>query len=129
MAREYQRRVRVGEQIHRELADLVQRDLHDPKVGLLTIASVDVSPDLTQARVYYTVLGDESKAKESGAALKRATGFLRYELGKRLRLRVMPQLHFLYDATEQRAARLEQLLAAEKRRPASMESPHPDEEG
>ena len=114
MAKEYPRAVRVGEQIQRELAEIIRRELHDRRVGMVTITSVDVSPDLAQAKVYFTTLGDDTRIVESEAALKRASGFMRHELGGRLRLRIVPQIRFIYDESERRASRVEALIAADK---------------
>jgi ribosome-binding factor A len=119
LAKEYPRAVRVGEQIQRELADIIRRELHDPHVGMVTITSVDVSPDLSQAKAYFTVLGDDARIKDSEAALKRAAGFMRHELGGRLRLRMVPQLRFVFDESERRASRVEALIAADKAKQGS----------
>lgn len=109
MAQEYPRRYRVADQIQRELGELV-REVKDPRVeGMVTIAGVDVSPDLTHAKVFVTVL--QSDAPEATVeALNRAAGFLRGRLGQRLKLRGTPRLVFQYDATLDRAERVEQLL-------------------
>ena len=109
MAQEYPRRYRVADQIQRELGELV-REVKDPRVaGMVTIAGVDVSPDLANAKVFVTVLqSDEPEA--TVAALNRAAGFLRGRLGQRLKLRGTPRLVFQYDATLDRAERVEQLL-------------------
>lgn len=115
MAKDFPRKVRVGEQIHRELAELIRRELRDPKLGMVTLSDVDLSPDFAQAKVYFTVIGEQPVITESTAALARASGFLRRELGRRLRLRSVPRLLFIYDESERRAARLESLLAAERR--------------
>ena len=127
MSRVYPRTLRVGEQIHRELAELIRRDLRDPMLGMVTLAEVDVAPDFAHAKVYFTVIGNEPDEKKqietSTAALARAAGFLRRELGKRLRLRSIPQLRFIYDESERRAARLESLLADERRRQGGDDQP------
>ena len=87
---------RVGDQIREELAELLRRDVHDPGIGFLTITHVKVSPDLQQARVYYTTIGDDQARKNSARALSRATPFLRRQVGQRLRLKREPELAFFY---------------------------------
>ena len=88
---------RVGDQVRAELADLLAREVHDPGIGFLTITRVTVTPDLQQARVYYTTLGDDKARGESRRALDRANPFLRRQVGRRLQLKRVPELKFLYD--------------------------------
>ncbi len=101
---------RVGDQIRAELASLLTREVHDPGIGFLTITRVSVSPDLQQARVYYTTIGDLKARKESARALGRATPFLRRQVGQRLRLKRVPELSFFYDESVERGDRVEQIL-------------------
>jgi len=101
---------RVGEQIRAELALLIAREVHDPGIGFVTITRVQVSPDLQQARVYYTTLGDEKARRGSERALGRAAAFLRRQIGSRLRLRRTPELHFHYDESIAGQDRIERLL-------------------
>jgi ribosome-binding factor A len=101
---------RVGEQIRMELAELLTRNVHDPGIGLLTITHVKVTPDLQQARVYYTTIGDEKARRESKRALERATPFLRRQIGGRVRLRRVPELQFFYDESIERQDRIERIL-------------------
>jgi ribosome-binding factor A len=105
-----QRASRVGDQIQAELASLLTRDVHDPGIGFLTITSVKVSPDLQQARVYYTIIGDDKAKRESARALNRATPFLRRQVGQRLRLKRVPELTFLYDESIEKGDRVERIL-------------------
>ncbi len=93
-----------------ELTELLARDVHDPGVGFVTITRVKVSPDLMLARAYYTVLGDEKAQRESDKALKRATPFLRRQIGQRIRLRRVPELQFFYDQSIAHQDRIEQIL-------------------
>src|SRR5438477_12697661 len=88
---------RVADQIRGELAALLAREVHDPGIGFVTLTRVQVSPDLQLARVYYTVLGDDTSRKNSTRALERATPFLRRQIGSRLRLKRVPELAFVYD--------------------------------
>jgi ribosome-binding factor A len=101
---------RVGEAIRDELSQLLARDVQDPGIGFLTLTRVSVTPDLQIARVYYTSLGDEKAQRETAKALKRATPFLRRQLGARIRLRRVPELTFFYDASIAQTDRIEQIL-------------------
>jgi ribosome-binding factor A len=101
---------RVGDQIRSELAELIAREVHDPGIGFLTITYVTVTPDLQTARVHYTSLGDENARRETARALGRATSFLRRQIGKRLRLRRVPELQFFYDDSIERHDRIERIL-------------------
>ena len=101
---------RVGDQIRAELASLLTRAVHDPGIGFLTITQVKVSPDLQQARVYYTSIGDLKARKESARALDRATPFLRRQVGQRLRLKRVPELSFFYDESIEQGDRVERIL-------------------
>ena len=101
---------RVADQIRSELADLLAREVHDPGIGFVTLTRVRVSPDLQQARVLYTVLGDEKARSASARALERAAPFLRRKLGARLRLRRSPEIIFTYDGSIAGQDRIEQIL-------------------
>ena len=105
-----QRPIRVGEQIREDLTELLTREVHDPGVGFITITRVDVTPDLQQARVYYTSLGDDKARRDTRRALERASPFLRRQLGRRLRLRRIPDLQFFYDESIERHDRIERIL-------------------
>jgi len=107
-----QRLRRVADQIQRELSDLLRAELKDPRVGLITLTGVEVSPDLAHAKIFYTTLAEGASLDETSAGLARAAGFLRTRLGRRLRLRVTPELHFHYDASVERGVRLSQLIDA-----------------
>jgi len=109
--KEYSRTQRVGEQIHRELAALISQELKNPGIGMITLGDVEVSRDLAHARIYFTVLGDESACKASESALQKSRHFLRRELGKRMRIRVVPELRFVFDDTQVRGERLDALIA------------------
>ena len=111
---------RVADQIRSELALLLTREVHDPGIGFVTITRVQVTPDLQQARVFYTALGDDKARKNSGRALERAAPFLRRQIGSRLRLKRVPELKFLYDESIAGQDRIEQLLnEIRTRRPES----------
>jgi ribosome-binding factor A len=104
------RTARVADQIRSEIASLLAREVHDPGIGFVTITRVSVTPDLQQARVYYTALGDDTARRGSGRALDRATPFLRRQIGSRLRLKRTPEIAFLYDESIAGQDRIEQLL-------------------
>ena len=101
---------RVGEAIRQELSIILQRDVHDPGIGFVTLTRVKVSPDLQVVRVYYTVIGDEKARKDTAKALGRATPFLRRQIGDRVRLRRVPELHFQYDENIEKQDRIEKIL-------------------
>src|SRR5579872_3783845 len=102
---------RFADQIRSEIASMLTRgDVHDPGIGFVTVTRVQVSPDLQQARVYYTALGDAGVRAGTARALERAGPFLRRQIGSRLRLRRVPELKFLYDESIAGQDRIEQLL-------------------
>jgi len=102
---------RVADQIRGELASLLAREVHDPGIGFVTLTRVRVTPDLQQAHVYYTALGDEKARRNTDKALSRASGFLRRQIGARLRLKRTPELTFHYDESIAGQDRIEQLLS------------------
>lgn len=109
---------RVGEQVLRELGEIFQRGLvRDPAIGFVTFTAVDMSPDLRQARVFYSVFHEDGADPDAGEgtqkALERAQPFVRRELGRRLHLKVTPELQFKADISLVRAARVEELLKRE----------------
>jgi ribosome-binding factor A len=101
---------RVADQIRSELGLLLTREVHDPGIGFVTITRVQVSADLQQARVFFTVLGDEKARRNSERALERAMPFLRRQIGSRLRFKRVPELKFLYDESIAGQDRIEQIL-------------------
>ena len=102
---------RVGDQIRQELSELLSRgQVHDPGIGFITLTRVTVSPDLQQARVYYTSLGDAQARRETARALERATPFFRRQVGSRLQLRRVPELQFRFDESVTHQDRVEQIL-------------------
>ena len=101
---------RVGHLVQSELARLLIREAKDPRLRLVTVTSVKMTPDLQNARVYYTTLGDAEARKQTARALGRATPFLRRQLGSRLRLRRIPELQFFYDENIERLDRVERIL-------------------
>lgn len=111
MARDYPRTRRVADQIQRELAGLIRDAVRDPRLGSVTVSEVNVSRDMGHAKVYMTVLGaDADTSREAADILNGAAGFLRRELGRSMRLRTVPALHFLHDEVFDRGAELTQLI-------------------
>jgi len=109
MPRGFSRATRLADQIQRDLADLIRLEVRDPRVGLVTITTVEVTRDLSHARVFVTSL-TETAAAESVQALTHAAGFLRSRLAQTLKLRTIPELHFVYDASIERGVRLSKLI-------------------
>jgi ribosome-binding factor A len=101
---------RVGDQIRQEITVLLQRTVHDPGIGFVTVTRVEMTPDLQLARVFYTTLGSDAERRETARALNRALPFLRRQVGESLRLRRVPVLQFLYDKSIANQERVEQLL-------------------
>ncbi len=110
MKRVSQRAQRVGDQIQRELADLLAHDVKDPRVGRVTITQVEVGADFAHATVHFTHLAGREHAAEATAALARVAGFLRSALARRIDLYSVPQLHFAYDDSIEAGMRLSQLI-------------------
>jgi ribosome-binding factor A len=109
--KDFPRTRRIADQIQRELAELIRLELKDPRVpGLVTVTGVEVSPDQSHAKVFFTLLGDEAKIEEATVGLKSAAGFLRTQLGHRMKLRAVPQLDFKYDTSVERGVRLSHLI-------------------
>lgn len=101
---------RVGEQIKKELSVLIQTEMKDPRIGFITVTGVDVTSDLSQAKVYLSVLGDAEQKENSLKGLEKAKGFLRSELGKRVMLRHTPELIFKIDESIAYGSHIEKLL-------------------
>lgn len=103
---------RIADQIQRELASLVQFELKDPRIGMLTISGAKVSRDISTAEIYVTKLGENSEddIRQTLAVLNKASGFLRKQLGQNMRLRQVPQLRFHYDDTAFNGQRMSKLI-------------------
>jgi ribosome-binding factor A len=104
------RQERIGEQLHQELMDVLQRRIRDPRLTSITVTAVEVTPDLKQATVFVTSLGDREARREALQNLQRASSFIRRELSQSLNMRFTPDLHFVLDESWQRGARIDQLL-------------------
>ena len=105
-----QRLRRVADQIQRELSDILRLELKDPRVGMITLTGVEVSPDFAHAKVFFTSLAEAAQRDEVRAGLKRASGFLRTMLGARLKIHNTPELHFVYDESVESGIRLTHLI-------------------
>ena len=128
MAKEFSRTQRIGDQMQRELALLIQREIKDPRLGLITITAVDASRDLSHAKIFITIMGqddDQEAIKGNLRILNDAAGFLRMQLGKSMKLRTVPQLHFNYDASIRRGVELSSLIE----RAVAEDRKHSDERG
>ena len=108
--REFQRAERVAGQIRRDLAQLIQQEIKDPKVGFVSVSDVEVTRDLSHAKVFITVF-DPEKAEQSLQTLRKAASFLRSRLGQCLRLRHVPELHFEHDDSVEKGSRIDELIA------------------
>ena len=106
------KRDRMNERIRAVLSELLLREVADPRLQSITVTEVTLDPELMYADVYVNALGDESRKAEVLAGLERAKGFLRREVGKHVRLRSVPELHFHWDITLERGERINQLLAS-----------------
>ena len=104
---------RLGEQIREEVSQIILGELSDPRVGFVTVTDVEVSSDLRNARVFVSILGSDEEVARSLGALKAASGFIRWHLGRSLNLRHLPELHFAHDKTARTATRIEEILKEE----------------
>jgi ribosome-binding factor A len=101
---------RVGQMVQQLLGEIFARGMRDPRIGLVTITGVKMSPDLREATVFWTVHGDPEQRKHTAKGLDNAKGFLRHEIGGELKLRITPNLHFVYDEAIDRGERIEKLI-------------------
>lgn len=106
-----QRAERVAETIHKEISGLLIKGLKDPRIGFVTITAVDVTSDLRQAKVYYTLMGDQDDRDRNQAGLDSSASYIRQQLGKVLRLRFIPEIRFVYDSSIDYGHHIEQLLS------------------
>lgn len=114
------RALRVGDQIQRDLAQLLQFEVKDPRIGFITLTGVEVSPDYSHAKVFFSSLNDidssikgsSKKVEEILAGLNAAKGFLRREIGRSLSIHQTPELHFFYDDSVSRGAAMSSLISA-----------------
>ncbi|TFH85714.1 30S ribosome-binding factor RbfA [Billgrantia azerbaijanica] len=131
--REFKRTDRVGDQLQKELAVLIQREVKDPRLGMVTVSAVTVSRDLGYADVYVTLLGEDApeRVRENLRVLRQAAGFLRSQIARRIKLRHVPELRFHYDESVVRGQRLSSLIdeAVESDRARHADEAGSDDEG
>jgi ribosome-binding factor A len=101
---------RVAEAVREVIAELLVRDIKDPRIGMISLTAVDLSPDLKHARVYFSCVGDQAARERSLSGLRSASGFIKAQVTRRLRLRYAPELTFVFDPGMEAAARLTTLL-------------------
>lgn len=106
----HKRTARINEQLRQEISLLIREEVRDPRVGLATITAVEASPELDHARVYVTSMGEDGQKEEAVEGLTSAAPFIRGQLGKRLHMRRIPELHFVVDRKLENAMRIEDLL-------------------
>jgi ribosome-binding factor A len=105
------RGLRVADQIQRDLSEIIAYELKDPRVGMVTLTEVQLTPDYAHAKVYFTILKDSpDEVKLTTEGLSKAAGYLRNQLGKRLHIHTLPQLHFLHDISTSRGLHMSQLI-------------------
>jgi len=125
---QFRRTDRLNEQLRQEIILLLRDSVRDPRVALATITAVQTSPELDHAKVYFTALGDDDDRKEVQEGLRSSAGFLRRELGKRLHIRRVPELHFSVDRVIEEAQRIERLLHEALPRDPVVAADHVDED-
>ncbi|ADY56539.1 ribosome-binding factor A [Syntrophobotulus glycolicus DSM 8271] len=104
------RSVRLAETIKEEVARIILEEIKDPRIGFITLTDVEVAEDLRYAKLYVSIMGSEEEVKNSLEALNRASGFVRSELGKTVRLRYVPEISFKYDQSIEQGAHISKLL-------------------
>ena len=104
------RAFRVGDRIREEISDLLIRKIRDPRIGFLTITTVEMSRDLRHAKVFFSTLGTEEERQQALIGLRSATGFIKRELGERLQLRYMPEIVFHFDSSLEYGSRISKMI-------------------
>jgi len=107
------RRLRVQDLLREEISLIIQRELHDPGLGFITIIDVRMSEDLKTAKVYFSIYGSDEERKKTFEALKRSKGYIKFLLGKRIKLRYMPELSFMLDDSLEKVQRIGEILKKE----------------
>ncbi|MEN3109870.1 30S ribosome-binding factor RbfA [Uliginosibacterium paludis] len=110
MAKEFSRSARVAEQIKRELAELIRLEVKDPRVGFISLTDVELTPDYAHAKIFFTSMQGEEGLDAILTGLRRASGFLRRELGRRVRIHTTPELHFVYDRSVEHGSYMSALI-------------------
>lgn len=106
----YNRSERVAEEIRKEVATMLFGEIHDPRIGFVTITKVQVSKDLRHAKVYYSIIGSDEEKEKTMVGLQSSSGYMRREIGKRLKLRYFPELTFKFDDSLEYASRIEKII-------------------
>ncbi len=104
------RRQKLGSEIGKETAEILRRDVRDPRLGLVSITKVDVSSDMRVAKIFVSVFGNDKKKRLSMSGLRHATGFVQKELGRRIRLRVFPEISFVLDESIDKAFKITKII-------------------
>ncbi|PKG84577.1 30S ribosome-binding factor RbfA [Colwellia sp. 75C3] len=133
MAREYARTDRVGQQIQKEIATILMREIKDPRLSMTTVSAVEVTRDLAYAKIFVTFFNDNAdEIKASLEVLAEAEGYIRSLLGKRLRARIMPHLRFVYDSSMSEGVRMsalvDQAVASDKNHDTQVDDAQVDDE-
>ena len=132
MSKDFSRTRRVGEQLQRELAQLIQSEIKDPRLGMVTVSAVEVSRDMSNAKVFVMMSGTDEEVKMSLGILNKAAGFLRHTLSKSMTMRIMPHLKFLHDQSMEHgdnlSALIEHAVATDKERAAKRDEEQDEED-
>lgn len=110
MAKDFSRTDRLNELVQRELAQMIQQEVKDPRLGMVTVSAVEITRDLAYAKVYVSIYDTDDKIKQNLAILNHAAGFLRSMLAKRIKIRTVPELHFIYDNSIVEGQRLSSII-------------------
>ena len=110
MNKGYSRATRVADLLKEEISEMLCKEVKDPHIGFITITDVEVSKDLKHAQIFYTILGDEKQEEESADALSRVSSFIKKQLGKRLRMRYIPEIIFKYDHSLAYGTKIDHIL-------------------
>jgi ribosome-binding factor A len=100
----------MRELLKQEVSDIIMREIKDPRLGFLTVTDAEITSDMRHARIFFTILGDEQERKQSMDVLKHAQHFVRQEFGKRVRMKTLPDIQFVYDDSVDRGVRIFELL-------------------
>ena len=106
------RRQRMQDFLREEISMIIQQEIKDPGLGFITIIDVKMTEDLKYAKVYYSVFGSEEEKERTAQALKRATNYVKHLLGDKVRMKYMPEITFVYDTDQEKAARIDEILKA-----------------
>lgn len=101
---------KINEEIRVQVSMILQKDLHDPRIGFITITRVDASPDLRSASIYFTAMHDKNPANDTLKALKASRGFIRSQLAKRIRIKFIPQITFIWDVSKTETNRIDEII-------------------